>query len=501
MSLVVPSQAREQAKCWCDKASYTMAVPQYDTIVIGGGVSGLAGALLRARRGERVAIVEKSAHLSPVLRGFVRRGVHMDSGFHYAGSMGRDGLLRHLVHELGIAETFDGVVRTLDTIDRVRFLEPAFDFSFPQGWEALEQRLCDTFPADGPGLKGFLAQVKALWEQARTAFVRDLGRGPGVFFAAGGSLREAVDRSTGNPVVRGLLCSHGILYGGLAHETSLLFHSQIVGSYYESACLIEGGGRTWAEALEQALHGADVELLCDREVSRIDLDEGGGFAAVELRTGERLASRRCISTMHPKFLLDMVPTRAFSPAYRRRIRELQETPSAVVLFGRCPSASFSGNLILANGPDAVMDWTHLPLEERPLFVSSPLSGAGGGVSVICPATLADVPGTGNSSDRRRPEGYQDWKMKLAGRLVQRLSRCAGDLVGRFELLDVATPLTFRDRLSSPEGGLYGIKHRLADMPLLPRTAVKGLYLSGQAVAAPGVLGALCAGFLTESCIV
>jgi len=85
--------------------------------------------------------------------------------------------------------------------------------------------------------------------------------------------------------------------------------------------------------------------------------------------------------------------------------------------------------------------------------------------------------------------------------VQRVLRCAGDVVGDFELLDVATPLTFRDHLSSPQGGLYGVKHRLADMPLLPRTAVRGLYLSGQAVVAPGVLGAMCAGFLTESCIV
>jgi all-trans-retinol 13,14-reductase len=82
----------------------------------------------------------------------------------------------------------------------------------------------------------------------------------------------------------------------------------------------------------------------------------------------------------------------------------------------------------------------------------------------------------------------------------RLSDCASDQVGPFELLDVATPLTFQDRLNSPEGGLYGVKHRLADMPLLPRTAMKGLYLSGQAVVAPGVLGALCAAFLTESCI-
>lgn len=462
----------------------------------------MACALLRARGGRQVAVVERSADLLPTLRGFVRQGTYMDSGFHYAGSLGHDGLLRHLLQELGVLGTLDSAVCTLDTVDHVRFLEPAFEFSFPQGWEALEQRLCETFPADGQGVRRFLAEVRALWEKGRTIFLRERSRNLGALFADDQcGLQVAIDRRMSDPVLRGLLTSHAVLYGALAKETSLMFHSQVVGSYYESACIVRGGGRVWVEAFEKALHEAGVELLCGRKVARIQLDDQGQFAAVELETGENLTASRCISTVHPKLMLEMVPSNAFSPAYRRRIRELEETPSAVVLFGRCPSATFSGNLILANKPDGIAHCLDLPFEERPLFVSSPTGTATGGVSVICPATLADVPNCDGGGSRRRPDGYRDWKMELGDRLVQRLSNAAGDLVGSFELLDVATPLTFRDRLRSPEGGLYGIKHRMVDLPLLPRTAVERLYLSGQAVAAPGVLGALCASFLTESCVV
>jgi all-trans-retinol 13,14-reductase len=315
----------------------------------------------------------------------------------------------------------------------------------------------------------------------------------------GRGLQEALEDCTADPVLRALLNIHGTLYGAGAQETSLLFHSQVAGSYYESACLVRGGGRVWVEAFEKALGDAGVERRCGQEVWRICLDAESRFAAVELETGERLSADRCISTIHPKRMLEMVPSNAFSPAYRKRIRALEETPSAVVLYGRCPSARLSGNLFLAGEPRALSDWMHLPVEERPLFVSLPLGG--GGASVICPACLADVPGGGADRNRARSPDYRDWKGRLTDRLRERLSCQAHDLVGDFEPLDVATPLTFRDRLSSPEGGLYGIKHRITDMPLLPRTGVKGLYLSGQAVAAPGVLGALCAGFLTESCIV
>ncbi len=477
-----------------------MAIPKYDTIVIGGGVAGLTCALLRAHRGEHVLVVERAPHLSPVMYGFIRQGTYVDSGFHYAGSLGPEGLTRYLLRELGLAEPLSSAVDIPDPIDHVRFLRPAFDFPFPQGWGPLEQHLCHAFPADRQGTSSFLTQVRSLWEQSRTFFTSNPGTNPGTSFpSTGRGLQQALDSCTANPVLQGVLSVHGMLYGATARETSLLFHSQVVGSYYESACRVRGGGRVWVEVFEKALGDAGVEWQCDREVSRICLHDTGGFTAVELETGERLAADRCISTIHPKLMLEMVPPKAFSPAYRRRVRTLEETPSAVVLYGRCSSVRAPTNLYLAGAPGDLSDWMHLPVEERPLFVS--LSPGGSGASVICPARLADVPGGGVDGQRPRPPGYRDWKSRLTDRFMKRLSCHAHDLVGDFEPLDVATPLTFRDRLSSPEGGLYGIKHRMVDMPLLPRTRIKGLHLSGQAVAAPGALGAMCAGFLTESYIV
>lgn len=443
-------------------------------------------------------LVEKSPHPAPALRGFVRGGTYFDSGFHYAGSLGPGGLLPELLESLGVAETFDGTVCIQDAADHVRFSDPAFEFSFPQGWEKLKHALSEQFPADTDGLAAFLADMKASWEQSRRALVQNGGRSLDALFAGPVcSLQAAIDRCTANPVLRALLGCHGILYGAQARETSLFFHSQIVGSYFESAGFIRGGGRVLVEMFEDALGREQVDVLCGRAVRRIHLTDQRSFAAVELDTGERLTARRCICTVHPKVMLDMLPPTGFSPAYRRRVAELEETPSAVVLFGRCRPGAFRGNLILATEPRTIVDWTQVPLENRPLFVSVPPEAGSRGVSVICPATVADVPGGG----RERSQEYREWKTRSAERLLQRLRGCAGDILGDFDLLDVATPLTFRDHLSSPQGGLYGVKHRLVDMPLLPRTAVKGLYLSGQAVVAPGVLGALCAGFLTESCIV
>ena len=441
-------------------------------------------------------MVESAPHLSPTLRGFKREGIYLDSGFHYAGSAGNDGLLRYLLSQLGVLEALEENLCTLEVFDRVRVLKPAFEFAFPQGWDALEHALCEAFATEAAGIAQFLGDVRALWQQGKAAFMADCGTGlETVLFGDSRSTEEAIERCTTDPMLAALLSCHGILYGMGPQETSLVFHSQVVGSYYESACMVRGGGRAFVRALENVLRQAGVDLICGRKVARVQPDEQRRFAALELDTGDCLTARQCISTIHPKSLLELVPSNVFSPAYRRRIRELEETPSAVVLFGRCPSAAFSGNLILLGEPGVMKAWKHLPLEERPMFISvAPTDD--GAVSVICPATVDDVPGL--DGDEARPADYQDWKRNLADRLSRHLSTHAGDLLGRLDVLDVATPLTFRDWLGAPEGGLYGVKHRLVDLPLLPRTRMAGLYLSGQAVVAPGVLGAACAGFLTDT---
>jgi len=261
-----------------------------------------------------------------------------------------------------------------------------------------------------------------------------------------------------------------------------------------------GGGRALVRAFEEALQAAGATVWVGSAAKRIHIDDQRRFSSIELDTGEHIRARQCISAIHPKQLLDMVEPGVFPPAFRNRVQELEETPSAFVLFGRCPASALSGNLTLASGPHTVDNWQRLSLEERPLFIASPADASHGGVSVICPATLVDVPGQVPGTGRGRPAGYLEWKAQTAQRLLKRLGASAGDLLGPFELLDVATPLTFRDWMNSPQGGLYGIKHRSIDLPLLPRTRVKGLYMSGQAIVAPGVLGAVCAGFLTESCL-
>lgn len=62
-------------------------------------------------------------------------------------------------------------------------------------------------------------------------------------------------------------------------------------------------------------------------------------------------------------------------------------------------------------------------------------------------------------------------------------------------MEGATPLTVKDYLKVPSGALYGVKQKVGQYNPIPMTRMGGLFLAGQAVAAPGLLGAMLSGFL------
>ena len=58
------------------------------TIVVGSGISGLTAALLLAKRGRQVTIIEKLPHIGGFLNRFNRGGLRFDTGFHFTGGFG-----------------------------------------------------------------------------------------------------------------------------------------------------------------------------------------------------------------------------------------------------------------------------------------------------------------------------------------------------------------------------------------------------------------------------
>ena len=104
--------------------------------------------------------------------------------------------------------------------------------------------------------------------------------------------------------------------------------------------------------------------------------------------------------------------------------------------------------------------------------------------------------------RHRGNDYLRVKEQHATGLIQEAEERFGSFKG-LKILDAYTPLTMRDWVNSPGGSAYGVlrsSSQVLGTALLNRTAVQGLYLAGQNVMAPGIIGTIMGSFSTVKLI-
>ena len=87
------------------------------------------------------------------------------------------------------------------------------------------------------------------------------------------------------------------------------------------------------------------------------------------------------------------------------------------------------------------------------------------------------------------------------KLCQYIAAVNPELSENIRFTECSTALTLRDYSHSPFGSLYGVKHKVGQYNPLPLTKAKGLFLAGQAIAAPGILGAVVSAFLVCGIII
>ena len=106
---------------------------KYDYVIIGGGVSGMTTAIILAKNSFNVALVEKSKKTAPLIRGFTRKGVYFDTGFHHTGGLGDGEILDTLFHYLGLADRLEKIPFDPDGFDLLLCRDTGFEFRFPYG--------------------------------------------------------------------------------------------------------------------------------------------------------------------------------------------------------------------------------------------------------------------------------------------------------------------------------------------------------------------------------
>ncbi|UCF94441.1 MAG: NAD(P)/FAD-dependent oxidoreductase [Desulfobacterales bacterium] len=482
---------------------------RYDYVVIGAGVSGITTALILAKSGFDVALVEKSPRIAPLIRGFSRHGVYFDTGFHYTGSFGDGEILDLFFRYLGLDDQLEKTPYDPQGFDLIRNLEAGFEFWFPYGYHRIRQRLHATFPAEKDAVDTYLQAVEATYHAfpyiSLNTDAFSVAMPSGIH---GPSLQQFLDRLTDNRLLKWVLSIHCLLHGVPPEEIPFTNHACIVGPYFESVHGIQGGGGSLVRALDGQLAKLGVAVYCGTGVREIRFAADRTLTGVYLEEGKNLDCRGCVSTVHPRELLNLVPESLFRPVYRKRLERLEETSSAHILYARCDSSldrMARANVLISPHLDLTGLGADQALQHRPVYLTAARSKKArsfkAGLIAICPASIAQMSRWAHSVNGKRPADYVIFKENMGTQLGRYIETACPEVAGKIDWADCATPLTLRDFSHSPFGSLYGVKHKVGQHNPLPLTKAPGLFLAGQAIVAPGILGAVVSAFLVCGIII
>lgn len=478
-----------------------------DTIVVGSGISGLSAAIVLARHGRRVQVLESHVVPGGCMQMFQRRGpqggkVRFDVGVHYVGSLKPGQTMWRLFRYLGV----EVPTRPLDATCFDRISLPSGEFAVPVGWDAFAANLKQACPGEAAVIDAFVARMRAV-ERSLTWHSLDADA-PGAYDRAPHEVTVAAllgDLGV-SPRLRSLLLAQSSLYGAPSVRAPLAIHAAVIGSAMEGPHYVVGGGDAITSRLAARLRELGGELRTRAPVTRVVM-ETDRVAGVELSGGEVLRAPEVILALHPRAALKLMPKDAWRTVLRER---LARAPECVGLF--CVYGVVQGEL----GEYAGRNHYLLRDDDPDCFYSPSTQGPADAIVNFAPPAHGVQTFTAMSSARaewfapwqgtrtaRRDTDYASLKQRLAANVMAMVEQRLPALRGRLTVVEASTPLTIRDYVNYPGGGLYGLEPSVESQGangVRRKTRYHGLYVTGSGTGTPGVLGACVTGFAASSIV-
>lgn len=477
----------------CDPASAPLSVGDVPrALIIGGGAAGLGAALLCRRLGLEVLLLEAAPALGPLIRGFQRRGLAFETGFHYAGGLAEGGVLHRYLDRLGL---FRAGLKTLPLPDpggetlRLGRGEDRWELRVPQGRAAFRS----LFPPSA-ALDAFFAEGAAI--VSASPFLNPGRFGPGQtwpLLSEEATLAEKLAPLELPDRLRTLLGFRCLLYGLTPAEAGWTDFALVNTPFLEGTHTFVDGGAGLARAFEAALAEAGAEARTGRQVVALEVNGQGRAVGLAARRAdgalEREAGDFLVYCANPAALPGLLPAGALRPVFIRRLAGLAATRPPFMVFASSGAGCFERRQIFLGPGDCLDDW--LAPDSGLLYFSGGPGRAGRWpVTIIGPLPQAATAAWRGSRPEARPAEYEAFKRQRAEAVVQVLLDRCPEFQGDLEIMDSATDLTLTRYCLAQSGGIYGRRHGPGQPPLWPVTRLRGLALAGQDILLPGLLGAL-----------
>jgi phytoene dehydrogenase-like protein len=476
----------------------------YDLIIAGGGLGGLVCAATLAKEGFRVCVLEKNPVLGGCLQDIRRKGVMLDTGYHYVGCLDEGQVLHQYFSYLGI----------MNKLKLHRLDDEAFDivniagkeYRHAMGHERFIETLATDFPKEKENIRQMVAQFKTIGDLINPDVLRS-GR-----FSQNGlpyfstSAEAFLKESTSNADLRNAIAGTSILSGGECETMSLYIFGMILNSNIESSYRFRNSSQQVADLLAEEIRKHGGEVRTNAEVTRFVVD-GDRVSAVEINGEELLYGKNFISNIHPARTFELTDKcSAFKRAYLARINSLPVSMgflSVSLVFEPNSFPYLNRNYYYHDEGDVWFDRQYNFREKKKFFLSfsPPENGSrfASAAHILEPMYWHEVAEWADTKVEKRGNAYKEFKQRRTEQLIDYLNQRHPELKNSIAAYYTSTPLTFRDYTATKEGSAYGnVKDfHHPELSLLPaKTRLSNLFLTGQNNNVHGMIGVMMTAMYT-----
>ncbi len=503
----------------------------YDAIVIGSGIGGLASAAMLAKHGgKRVLVLERHYTPGGYTHVFHRPGYEWDVGVHYIGDVAPGSTTRRVFDDIS-----DGRIEWADmgeVYDRVIIGGEIYDL--PKGRRNLRDMLVSRFPAEEAGIDQYFEAVRtavssSLPFQAAKTMSAEVQAESGPFLRknftawADRTTREVLEELTSDQQLIAVLTAQFGDYGLPPAESSFAMHALLVHHYFRGGYYPVGGSGVIAESIIPVIERAGGLVLINADVAKVVVEDGRAVGVQMAADGRVVRAPIVISDagVLNTFGALLPPEAAERAGLQAELAEVSPSMAHLCLYlGFEESAEALGmprhNLWIYPNKDyekTIEDSRTDPEAPLPMvYVSFPAAKdpdftrrhpGHSTVDVITAAPYEWFEQWEGTKWKRRGADYDAFKNRLAERMMEALFEQMPQLRGKVAFYEISTPLTTAHFAGYGRGELYGLDHtpdRFRQGFLQPATPIPGLYLTGQDIVSCGVAGAMFAGVLTATTV-